>query len=1245
MAALPPIVVSLIVAGASAGAQFTIAMLTRPKAPPPVDKGKFDDVRATTSEYGGFIPRFRGLVRIGGHVAWTSGIVHTIQETPSNGGKGSPQPPATRTHVYQTTVGVILGRGVVYESLRIWEDADLKFRAGLEGSTSYEAEDADVDGGHLILSNAQASGGQYVALIDDGDTVTFDTTLDFPEPSDGGTYEPHAVITVYYRSTDEVPCFLDVDTEGSPIPITLLNVGTEWSTLTVEIASHPGEVVFRNEEEHGINLDRITVDRFWYNTGGDGDDPRFITQVTRAVNPNIRYPDDIDDPTAYYNYQPEVSDGMQAIEAIVPGEAMRFYQGLPEQIVDPAYITYLDSRFGSANGEARASAFRDLGMMVHDNVTLKNGRVPNWTYELRGDIADVDSILEMLFDDVGITSYDLSAIAGKNQQGWLEYQAATRRALVDLLRSYHQFRLVEIGGSVVAIDESRAPFYEIATSELRAYEYGSEMPQQTAEISMADPRDLPREVSVSVMNREHEYHNEAVTSEPMFDLQGERTEELTFNIVDTAANAREKANIIHAKRHAEDKAFEMWGMPSLAKYSPGDVLRISLDGQSYQVRLEKHLLKLPIGPIKMQAVSTEYEVYRRLTDSGASNLAAALKEQHYARTNFPRNSIAVVIPSIPITEKDKGKLGVYIAVSGRGLGAWDSAALYREFADGDYRLQKPIDSPSPMGIAQTDLDTWTDPTDEDNTSELEVYFFDDVDLETITLADIARYPNINLIRVGDEWLQFRTAMPIALDAGSKFRSAWTLTNLHRGRHETTAAMASHGEDEYCTVVTPALLFLELNREDIGKTLRFKAVTNGQSIEVAPVTEHTFEEIGSRTVRSIADFYTDTPTSGTSVQDIFTAEILSRLLTTPGDAVFAEFKGFTAANGNSKSVISNLNADTIANYATTANNKAWELEIMLMRNDVSDELICTTEFFVSGASAQTDNTILTGIDFAALNELILALHTASGAGDLTLRSSKVWFMPAAYVAPPFVNNYTLDCGSGSYGVTGNAVALRETKKIAIASGSYAVTGTAVTFTGPPTIAPGAIHDWDVASLGLSNNDPISSWVDGINSLAVAASGSNRPTYKTGITPSGAPVVRFDGSDDYLAASNGSGVLGADAYHIFLVAAFRPASDGGNETVLSIRRSGNEMIALTNGSSQVSAFDKRDGTATSSIYLSGQFALYEIINPGVDDATNIELGLYSGIFNGEWDIARLIIYPSEVTGTDLTDMRDYLTDEYL
>src|SRR5690348_4328042 len=61
-------------------------------------------------------------------------------------------------------------------------------------------------------------------------------------------------------------------------------------------------------------------------------------------------------------------------------------------------------------------------------------------------------------------------------------------------------------------------------------------------------------------------------------------------------------------------------------------------------------------------------------------------------------------------------------------------------------------------------------------------------------------------------------------------------------------------------------------------------------------------------------------------------------------------------------------------------------------------------------------------------------------------------------------------------------------------------------------------------GLSDGDPVSTWSDqsGVGN-DMTSSGSNRPTYKTGILNS-FPIVRFDGSDDFLEKSSFSGVDG-------------------------------------------------------------------------------------------------------------------------
>src|SRR5574343_1369214 len=69
---------------------------------------------------------------------------------------------------------------------------------------------------------------------------------------------------------------------------------------------------------------------------------------------------------------------------------------------------------------------------------------------------------------------------------------------------------------------------------------------------------------------------------------------------------------------------------------------------------------------------------------------------------------------------------------------------------------------------------------------------------------------------------------------------------------------------------------------------------------------------------------------------------------------------------------------------------------------------------------------------------------------------------------------------------------------------------------PSDVPG-LFQWLVAAdiTGLNDGDAVATWEDssGNNRDASQATGANRPTYKTNIVNS-LPVVRFDGSDDYL-----------------------------------------------------------------------------------------------------------------------------------
>lgn len=71
---------------------------------------------------------------------------------------------------------------------------------------------------------------------------------------------------------------------------------------------------------------------------------------------------------------------------------------------------------------------------------------------------------------------------------------------------------------------------------------------------------------------------------------------------------------------------------------------------------------------------------------------------------------------------------------------------------------------------------------------------------------------------------------------------------------------------------------------------------------------------------------------------------------------------------------------------------------------------------------------------------------------------------------------------------------------------------------PASLPGLVGWWKADALtGLSNTDPVSSWTASVGPALVQGTAGARPTYRTA-AQNGLSVVRFDGTDDFLAAAS-------------------------------------------------------------------------------------------------------------------------------
>jgi hypothetical protein len=993
MPIVPIWAIAIGISAASTGLQLLLA----PRAPKqkPQDVGKYDDIRIQGYDYGAFINRGWGIYRTAGNAIFSNGIQHYVIDSPGSGGGkggggGGGGTPPTRTHVYQSSVGVLIGRGEIDEWLRIWADADILLdNQPPLGRGDLEAELQTRGGSASISTAGDYSGTGWVTNLGGGGsgTLTIDASgvpdPPYPTPDPDEIPYPYTALSFFYKCTSTLQASITCD-GGTPFIASFPNTNDEWSIYSTDVEGFVDSIVFEGYLG-GVapDLDYIRVERY-YLTLTELKAQTVTRKITGVPDPTVLYPPDLNNPTEFYNYDPvnlkDGTTGTYSLTTSVPGQQIRFYTGTETQLQDSAIISWLDSRYGTGQGVLRASAMRGLVWVMFENYTLRNGRLPNFTFELDTGRPDVNDILEDLFADVGIdaSDYDISGTAGLTQLGFIETSSTSRSSLIDQLQNYHLFRRAEIDGKIKTIPYSYTSIYTVGINSLRAHSDTEDFPLHDAEVVISEEHLLPREVRLSFMDPDIDYHNNTAPA-ALFTVAGSESLDINTAVIDTFANARMQSEKNLLKKHSESKAIEIFAMPELAQYAPGDVITVPINGQATKMRVEKMMVMLPHGKIRVQGVTVNPftpSTFQADTTStvAPSNALAAVFE-------FPRNSVVIPIDSEPIRDADVGKYGVYLAACGRGRGASESITLYREFGSENFVLQTTIDTPSQVGVTETAPDDWAS-TAKDTTSVVDLWFFDDIELESVSTDIIDRYPTANLIRIGDEWIQYETAVAQTLEDNSVYRSKWRITDLWRGRFKT--AMTGHAAGEYAVNVTNALRFYPLEPGDVGQSITLKAVTGGQDIDLASETTFVYTNVARPSGSRLLFEHLDTATTTqTSAQILYSDTIDAGTLSIDGDVIESEYCGTFAANGNSKAVILEVAGQEVANISVTENNEAWSIEAEIMRVSNTSLKVSATLSYGTAGNVSVINSTLTGLDLTSTDyDIILSARTPTSVGDLT-----------------------------------------------------------------------------------------------------------------------------------------------------------------------------------------------------------------------------------------------------------------------
>lgn len=220
--------------------------------------------------------------------------------------------------------------------------------------------------------------------------------------------------------------------------------------------------------------------------------------------------------------------------------------------------------------------------------------------------------------------------------------------------------------------------------------------------------------------------------------------------------------------------------------------------------------------------------------------------------------------------------------------------------------------------------------------------------------------------------------------------------------------------------------------------------------------------------------------------------------------------------------------------------------------------------------------------------------------------------------------------------------------------------------PPDVANLA-YWFKADALALSDDDPVGTWTDssGNSRDITQTTSSKKPIYKTSIVNS-LPVVRFDGSDDYIERGtedswpqylsffwvvNRSNTT--DAYPLAVIGSvniFLVSFYSGSTTIESLgydtgnSATGADTNTMSTGSFHVVSMMRRNGSCET--YVDGVSG-GSTATSGTAQSGNsrLTLGSYAGIFGFlPGDVAELVVYWADIGTTDRQRVEDYLGSKY-
>ncbi|HEX8116463.1 MAG TPA: phage tail protein [Pyrinomonadaceae bacterium] len=831
------------VAAAVSAASYTANYLMTPKPgePPPVDRGRYDDIRIQYSGYNSDYPILIGKGRMAGQVVWSTGIDERVTTTPgTSGGKGGPpQPPSptVNSYNYYTSLGIMFCKGPAARGItRLWADDRLVFdlnRTGqpvasagayalqaITGAYNPEAtypsdrekprshydyiaveqeptdpidpdDPTDPTGTGEVLAYEAESGILNNGIIANSSLFSGGQGVKLNPGGPGGSVQvsgvqgfgPDTRFTFRYIASGQRTADIYVNgvfQRSVHVPGNSSNGHTNEAVASLNVPVGAGNV--------------IQIINTWNEAGAD----LYVDLLTVG---------------------PANSGGVTPISAI-PGN-IRTYRGTENQPTDSLLLEL-------AGGDTNVySANRGLVGLYIEEWLLDGPRQVLWTAEIDEGTETVGDAVRKLYGMAGVAEQYLvlDEIAADPFYGLLMTSVGEAREAIGQLQVAYNFDLVEADGKIRAVkrDPNALPVCTITEGELDAHDFGA-APGEPLEETREEERALPRTFIVGYIDPALDYHGNQ-QSHVMPGGAYLEPRQANLSVVLPATDAKQLARRLLMIERIERKKFTFTLPWYYLNLIPSNVVKIVMrDGTEHTVRIVGMEYGM-LGPIKCEAVRHDASAYQ------SADLPPIETGYERPPVDTPANSYIVVADVPPLRADDARTLGRYIGMCGRANGRWTGGVVYKEESAANFERYAGHTVEATIGRTLTAMPEFEGSGD-DAVSTVDVGFWNGT-LDSLSADDFTNGLG-NILVIGRELVRVKTVTPLALDPDEPFEFKARLSYFKRYFQGTAYAKGSHtaaGED--VMLLDSAVQFREDFPRDIGISRQYRVLTNGQRFEDGP----------------------------------------------------------------------------------------------------------------------------------------------------------------------------------------------------------------------------------------------------------------------------------------------------------------------------------------------------------------------------------------------------------------------------